>query len=310
MVAYIKRRETGKWDGGYVKAVKRQTDHDFTNYTNKIVVTPTTKANRRYFDINSNVYGSGAYNGPRLEVDVEKYYYTFGASTYTYQLSYNNRTASGHMGIRQYDQWGNLAYFYMCGDYGPTTLSRQANPGDTTIYISNNSGWYTGTSTNSDLAVFFPASHPNYSTPYFYSRLVARYQGPTLAATGSGDYSMTLDNPLPNWGYSLPAGTPIGNGRGTNSNWYIITGNTDHDNLNKWRTFKSSVYHEFRYNGGSFINGVKYVSFLHLRNYRYRSEQAGDSARYYIANIMAIARPKNRTLPTRLFQRGLPGPFY
>jgi hypothetical protein len=300
MAAYSGRKETGLWDGGFVTSKKAA---EFNDYA---VTTVNTK---RYFNVNTNRYGYTAANSPLLEIDTSKHW-QFGASTYTYQLSYNNRTASGHMGIRQYDSRGNLSYYYMCGNFGPTTLSRQANPGDTTIYLTNNSGWYTGTSAGSDLAVFFPASHPYYSRPYYYSRLVARYDGPSFSLTAHGDYSVNLDAGLPNWGYSLPAGTPIGNGRGTNANLYNITSNTNYDNFQKWRTFTSSVYHGERIDGGNFINDTRYVRFLHLVNYTYRTETAGDSARYYIANIMAVRCKNGIARPTKLFQRKLPGPFY
>lgn len=312
MASFLGRRETGKWDGGYHKSRKHKTSHDFTNYSNY-----TANSKSRYFHINSNSYGSGAYNGPLLEVDVENYYYAFGASVYTTTLSYNNRTGSGHMGIRQYDADGNTAYYYMCGDYGATTLTRAASPGDTTIYIANGSGWYEGTSTGNCYAVFFPATDPKYSTPYYYSRRTQRYvnDGNAVTDIGGGEWSVTLTGGLPNWGYALPVGTPVGNGRGNNANWYIITGNTNYDNLNKWRTFISQPRKGYRYDGaagggGGFINGIKYVRFLHLRNYAYRLETAGNSARYYITNVFAIRRPNGTSLPTSLFQRGLPGPFY
>ena len=308
MSAIIHRDETGLFDGGYVKSRRKKTGHLFTNYSN------TVSGRKRYFNIGSNVYGSGAYNGPLMAVEPDKYYYTFGASVYTYALSYNNRHGSGHMGIRQYDAQGSLAYYYMNGHYGRTTLTRAASPGDTSIYVADASGWYSGTSNSNNFATFFPASHPNYSTPYYYSRFATRYNrtsdGTPYTNLGGGEWQVNLQGSVPSWGYSLPVGTPVGNGRGSNSNSYVVTSNTDYNNFEKWRTFKSGVRHGYSYDGGNFINGIKFVRFLHLRNYRYRSETAGDSARYYITNIMAFERPNNNVLPTRLFQRGLPGPFY
>lgn len=312
MAGFTGRRETGQWNGGWSKSRKYRTGHLFTNYSNH---TPDTS--RRYFTVGSGSYGSGAYNCPLLEVDVQNYYYTFGASVYTHTLSYNNRTGSGHMGIRQYDADGNTAYYYMCGDYGKTTLTRAASPGDTTIYIASGSGWYEGTSAGNCYATFFPATDPKYSTPYYYSRRTQRYvnDGNAVTDIGGGEWSVTLTGGLPNWGHALPVGTPVGNGRGSNANWYIVTGNTNFNNLNKWRTFRSTARKGYRYDGaagggGGFINGIKYVRFLHLRNYTYRSEQAGAAAQYYITNIMAIRRPDGVQPSVELFQRGLPGPFY
>ena len=308
MSATSGRYETGRFKGGYVLSRKYKTGHAFTDYSDTLG--PNNK--KRYFNVSNNVYGSGAYSGPLLEVDVENYWYTFAASTYTYQLSYNNRTASGHMGLRQYDAQGYTAYYYMCGGYGNTTLSRAASAGDTTIYITNGSGWYDGTTAGNCYATFYPAADSLYSTPYFYSRRSVRYANTGTAVTdiGGGEWSVTLSSGLPNWGYSLPAGTPISNGRGNNANWYIITGNTNHNNLNTWRTFRSSPYTKYRFNGGSFINGITHVRFLHLRNYTYRIETAGAAAKYYVANIAAVRRKTNEVLPVSLFQRGLDGPFY
>jgi len=309
MSSIIHNEDTGLFTGGYVKTKRRLNSvGSFTNYSNY------KTGKRRYFHMNSNSYGSGAYNSPMMAVEPSKYYYTFGCSVFTHTLSYNNRAGSGHMGIRQYDAQGSTAYYYMCGHYGRTTLTRAASAGDTSIYVADASGWYSGTSNSNNFATFFPASHPNYSTPYYYSRLAVRYNrtsdGTPYTNLGGGEYQVNLQGTLPNWGYSLPIGTPVGNGRGSNANSYIITGNTDFNNLNKWRTFKSAVRHGYLYDGGNFINGIINVRFLHLRNYRYRSEKAGDAARYYLANIMGIRRPNNNVLPTSLFQRGLPGPFY
>jgi len=309
MGGYSGKRKLGLWEGGTADpALRNEVDHEFTNYGEHL-----TSTGLRYFDVNTNVYGSTAANSPKVEIK-DGFYYTFGASVYTYALSYNNRTGSGHMGIRQYDKDDNLVYYYMNGHYGRTTLTRSASPGDTKIYVASASGWYSGTSTNSNLAVFFPPDHPTYSTPYWYSRLSARYnlttQGTPYTDIGGGEWEVNLTGSIPDWGYSLPVGTPVGNGRGTNANSYIITGNTNYNNFETWRTFQSGAKFGRSFDGGHFINGAKYARFLHLRNYTYRGESAGNSARYYIANIFALRRPTNRVLPTKLFQRKLPGPFY
>jgi hypothetical protein len=302
------RAEVGLWDGGSVENFDTST---FDNYGLK--TKQEGRRTKRFGHVNSNVYGSGAYNGPLIEIDTSEYY-QFGASTYTTQLSYNNRTASGHMGIRHYDVNGSTIYTYMSGGTGNTTLTRAASPGDTSIYVADASGWYSGTSTSNNFATFFPASHSLYGTPHYYSRFYTRYNtttdGTPYTNLGGGEYQVNLQGTLPDWGYSLPVGTPVSNGRGTNANWYGITGNTNHNNLNKWRTFVSSPITGEQAYGGTFRSGTKYVRFLHLRNYTYRAETAGDSARYYIANIFAFKCRGNNAWPTRLFQRGLTGEFY
>lgn len=309
MGGYSGKRKLGLWEGGTVDpALRNEEGHAFTNYGEYL-----TSTGLRYFDVNTNVYGSTASNSPKVEIK-DGFYYTFGASVYTYALSYNNRTGSGHMGIRQYDEDGNLLRYYNNGHYGRTTLTRAANPGDTKIYVASASGWYSGTSNSNSYATFFPSSHPTYNTPYWYSRFVKSYNrttdGTPYTDIGGGEWEINLRGTLPDWGYSLPIGTPVGNGRGSNPNSYIITGNTNYNNFEKWRTLKSSPRFGRQYDGGNFINATKHVRFLHLRNYTYRGERDGDSARYYIANIFALRRPTNRVLPTRLFQRKLPGPFY
>ena len=72
---------------------------------------------------------------------------------------------------------------------------------------------------------FYPASHPQYSTAQEYTRLNNRayYR---LELTDQGDYACYVDgntgsqtnygsgaaSTLPDYGYSLPAGTPISRG--------------------------------------------------------------------------------------------------
>ena len=298
------RRELGLFGGGPESLDVENDFVDFDAYA-------TRTGKRR--GLIENVYGSGAYQGPRIRVYPNDFWYTFSGSTYTLELSYNNRTASGHMGIRQYDSSGNIIRGYNNGGTGNTTLSRAASPGDTVIYVADASAWYTGTSSNSAYATFFPSDGDMGPTePYYYSRYVKAYDstGSQISQTGQGDWEVQISGTLPDWGFSYSVGTLVSNGRGSNSNSYIITGNTNHNNLGKWRTFKSTPRHGERINGGDFYNGVVKVSFLHLRNYTYRSESAGDSAKYLIGNILALRRPDNRTIPLKVLQKGLEGEFY
>jgi hypothetical protein len=250
----------------------------------------------------TNKYGSGWYGGFRTPIDPANKAYQFSASVKTIEKSYNSRNGSGHMGIRMYDKWNNVVYGYMSPRYGQTTLSRAITPGDTEIYIVSGSGWSTSSSTSNTRVTFNPPTHPDYSTAWDYTRLTRTYTGSTLTNLGGGEWKVTLTAAVPDWGYALPIGTPVANSRGTNSNTYCITGNSDYG-FGIWKTYTSGVMSGYMNTGGSFRCGTVSVAFLNLRNYKYRSEKSGNCAKYLIDNIMMVECPGGVARPSEIFKR-------
>lgn len=290
MAAFTGRLKMGLYENGKAQT---GTDYEFTtyNYTNA-----DSMSGDGCFAQDYNTYGGTMLSDVFIPVDTSKYY-IHSVSMKTYQTSYNGRNGSGHIGFGCYDKNYNFIDLRNCGDVGNTTLSRAASPGDSTIYLTSSSGWYTGTNVTNYTyyfrqILFFPASHPDYSTPWKYTRFNGMYYS-AMTQTAQGDWAMTLQNNggvLPDYGYALPAGTPVS--RGVAGGTY----NYCHGSPNyptSWTTYTTSPFTgENRNSSTPFRYGTKYIKYLNLRNYNYRSEQAGDSARYYIDNVMLVQLPE------------------
>ena len=301
MAAFTGRTKMGLYENGKAQS---GTDYEFTGYN---YTTADALSGDGCFAVDYNVYGSGLQSDLYIPVDTSKYY-IHSVSMKTYQTSYNGRNGSGHIGFACFDKNKSFIDLRNCGDVGNTTLSRAASPGDSVIYFTSSSGWYTGADVTANRAyyrqiLFFPATHPDYGQAHRYTRFNNRsyYR---MEQTAQGDWAVYLDSrtgsqtnygntyasTLPDYGYSLPAGTPVSRGvAGGTYNYahgapvYPTT----------WTTYTTSPFTgENRNSGTPFRYGTKYIRYLNLRNYNYRSEQGGDSARYYIDNIMLIQLPE------------------
>lgn len=243
--------------------------------------------------------GSTAFSSNRIEVDTSKTYQMSAYMRTFTRGTANNSLAGGHVGFACYDKYDNFIDLRSQGGIGNTTLSRAANPGDTTIYITSNSGWYTGTSSSFRWIVFFPSSHPDYSTPYQYSRLITGYVPQTGAPTltAQGDYQVTLYQTLPNWGYSLPVGTPLSNGQDGGSYNYCL-GNPNYPET--WTRYYTTPFTgEARGSSTPFRWGTKYIRFLILRNYNQRTVSPQNHV-WGISNIFFGLVDGNRNYTNRL----------
>lgn len=223
--------------------------------------------NRPYIEV---IGGSGAsYLGPFIPVDTSKsYQQIIYAKTITPGSSGNN--AGGHIGFACYDK--NKAFIdlrYIKG-LGQTTLTRTASPGDSTVYIASNSNWSNSTSFHQRGITFYPPSHPDYTIDKGYSRFLDYYQLNGITDIGGGEYSVALDGNLPNWGYSLPAGTPVTNGRAGGTFNYAMGAPTY---PTTWQRYSTPVFTgESRTSSTPFRYSTKYIRFLILRNHNRRTE--------------------------------------
>lgn len=93
--------------------------------------------------IDFNVYGTTYFSDVYVPVDTTKWY-QHGFIAKTIQRSYNNRLGSGLTGFACYDKNQLFISLQNCGGIGNTYLSRDANPGDTTIYIVDGTEWHNG----------------------------------------------------------------------------------------------------------------------------------------------------------------------
>lgn len=224
-----------------------------------------------------------------IPVDTSKYYYhSVSAKTHT-RSGTTNRLSGGHLGFACYDKDKNFIDLRNCGGVGNTYLSRPASPGDTTIYVQSGSGWYTGSDVTNNNGIFrhvlfFPASHPDYGKPHEYTRFnYVRYTA--LVSHSNGDWMMTLDRPLPDFGGVLPTGTPIS--RGVAGGTYNYCHGAPNYPDTEWATYTTSPFTgENRNSGTPFRYGTKYIRFLNLCNYNVRSDSGRPRPRPMFDNIM------------------------
>jgi len=217
--------------------------------------------------------GGSGYLSNRIEVDTSKsYQQVIYAKTFSPGSSGNN--AGGHIGFACYDKNDNFIDLRHLKGIGQTTLSRTASPGDSTVYVVNGSGFSNNTASHQRGITFFPSSHPDYTIDKGYSRFLDYYQFNGITNIGGGEYSIDLDGTLPNWGYSLPAGTPVTNGRAGGSYNYALGSPTY---PTTWQRYSTPVFTgESRNSGYPFRYGTKYIRFLILRNYNRRTESPQD----------------------------------
>lgn len=293
MSAVAGRKTFGLFNNG---CFKNNNNSDFSSYT---LYTSDSLSYGACGAVDYNTYGGGYYPPERVPIDTNKYY-QYAVSVKTIQTSYLGRNGSGHLGIRMYDANQGLIRVNNGGrSTDTTTLTRAASPGDTTIYLDEP---WSGTNLWTYI-VFFPAGHPDHdsSRPWYFRGFPVTYDDTSYTDIGGGEYTITLDAGLPNWGYSLPAGTAVTQRIGfANNNTYTLGAPIY---PTEWTTYISGVLHGEYYNNGNFHNGTKYISFLNLRNHNYRSENSGDSARYLIDNILWVECPGGEPWPNELFSR-------
>jgi len=239
---------------------------------------------------------SGWQSNEFVPVDTSKYYY-HSVSVKTYARSgTTNRLSGGHIGFACYDKYKNFIDLRNCGDIGNTTLTRPANPGDTKIYIASASNWYTGADVTNYTyyfrqILFFPATHPDYGQPWKYTRFNGmRYK--SLVQTAQGDWEMTLENgTMPDYGYPMPAGTPISRGVAGGSYNYCHGAPNYPDN--EWVTYTTGAFTgENRNSSTPFRYATAYIRFLNLTNYNIRSDSGRPRPRPMFDNIMLVqAKP-------------------
>lgn len=299
MTVVYNRRTFGLFDNG---CFQDATNRNFTNYNS---YTADSLSNGSCVAVNYNVYGSSAQGTEYVPVDPENKHYQMAVSVKTIQASYNNRNGSGHLGFACYDEDKNFIDHYRSFSTKNTTLTRAASPGDTTIYIGRGD-WSNSSTTHYRSINFYPANSP-YSSVGGYTRFNMYrpgYQQNGITQISASEWSVALHFALPDFGYSLPIGTPVGNtNAGSTFNYALGAPIYPTD----WTTYVTGVMHGYVTDqlagGANFRDQTKYIKFLNLRNYNYRSERDGDSARYLIDNIIFVECPNGVAFPDKLFER-------
>lgn len=300
-------------------AVSLATNTNFSSYT---VYQEDSLSGQYCYGMTTNRYGSQLFSNEYIPVDTSKVYQS-AVSVKTLKLSYNNRLGSGHLGFACYDKNKTYIDLRNCGDIGNTVLTRDLNPGDSSLYIASTSGWSTystpypnGDGTFSLPTIFrnfilFPATHPEYNIPWQYTRIgwgqYNLYYKSTFTLMPEGDWRLDIcdannnDAVMPNIGYPTPIGTPVSNGK-AGSAFNYVHGAPEYPTT--WTTYASSIITgEGILSSFNFRYATKYIRFLNLANYNYRTESAGASAYYLLDNIMFVECKNGKPYDKSFFSR-------
>lgn len=305
MSIYAGRKSTGLFDNGCFQDLSNR-NFSFYNHSTANTLSNSSSAGVITF----NNYGGTALGNQFLEVDPTKTY-QFSVSVRTIQRSYNNRLGSGHLGFACYDQFFNFIDLRNCGGIGNTTLTRALNPGNSFVYVNSVSGWSSDSNSAFRHLLIFPATHPHYSTPYYYTRIGLGdfniCHANTWTQTAQGDFEVRIQNTsnanitMPNIGYATPAGTPISVGQAGGTYNYALGAPNYPES---WTTYTTAPFTgENRNSSVPFRQATKYIKFLNLVNYNYRTETAGNSARYLLDNIILVQCHNNQPLSSSFFSR-------
>lgn len=253
------------------------------------------------------VTGGGTVFGDEfIPVNSTKYYRMLMKVKTTTQSLPNNYLGIGYLGFTSYDQFYNFIDLRNCGSIGNTVLTRAVSVGDEYIYIATSSGW---TTNMSDLyyfrnVLFYPATHPYYSTPWKYTRIgygeYNIYYNEIVDVSGNGtEWRLRLSSDgtanatMPNIGYSLPVGTPISRGVAGGSYNYAL-GNPEYPMT--WTQLDSGWFTGESYNSSvPFRYGTKYIKFMNLPNYGRTGEST--LATYAFDNILLYESPIEKEVP-------------
>ena len=278
----------------------------------------------RYYAV-QDVY-AGWQSSQMVPVDTtNEYQISFWGKTIS--LGTNDSLSRGYVGFACYDKNQSFIDLRNCGGLGNTVLSRELRPGDEYAYFESNSGWYSGRFEETTSArgyqrqiIFFPPDHPDYSEPWYYSRLNnIAYQ--EMLQTPEGDWKVRLssytgsatgvDAPttMPDYGYLLPAGTPVS--RGHAGGTYNYAFGTPTLPLNTWanhiRTIPANV--EVRNSDTRFRQGTKFIRFLILGNYYQRSSTYTVKPTFGLDNIALVnvtqAQTNTYKTPLELSEEGV-----
>lgn len=287
MVALAGRRQFGLYTNGQGQ-YGNDTNFSYYNYTTDDCLS----GDGCFVMDNVNNRGGTMQGDEYIAVDPANYSYVASVSVKTKTTNYLGNLGSGHLGFACYDENKNFISHQQAFSTSNTTLSRAANPGDTKIYIANADAsmvTYMNHATSHYRSLNFYFAGSPYPTVGGYTRynMYAKVVQNSITQTGSGDWEITFTTGLPNWGYSYAVGTPVGRAFAGGSYNYAF-GSPNYPTT--WTTYTTPIMTGYTTgsasSGADFRDGTKYIRFLNLVNYNYRTQTAGDAATYYIDNIM------------------------
>jgi hypothetical protein len=255
--------------------------------------------------VNFNDYGSSVQGGEFVPVDPSNKSYQFACSVRTIQNNYLGNPGSGHLGFACYDENLNFIGHHQAYSTQNTTLTRAANPGDTVIFVGR--GDWPNSTTNHvrSLNFYFPGSpYPNVGGYSRYNLYNPGYSLNGITQISASEWRVNLDRPLPNWGYSFSVGTAVGQAQAGGTFNYAL-GAPNYPSA--WTTYVTGVMSGYVLNGASsganFRDQTKFIKFLNLANYNFRTQTAGASAKYLIDNVILVECPLGQPFPNSMFSR-------
>lgn len=284
MAAITGRRQFGLFTNGQAQ------DGTDTNFSTYNYTTEDSLSGDGCFVVDYNTYGAGMLGNEFVSVDPENEYYQYSVSVKTKTNNYLGNPGSGHLGYACYDANKVFISHHQAFSQLNASLTRAANPGDTVIYVDRGDWPNSATAHLRSLNFYFPGSP--YPSAGGYSRFNLYNPGYSLngiTQISASEWQVNLDKALPDWGYTYAIGTQVGRTYAGGSYNYAV-GAPNYPTT--WTTYTTPVMHGYitgaPSSGSGFRDQTKYIQFLNLMNYNFRTQTAGDSARYYIDNIMLI----------------------
>ena len=183
--------------------------------------------------------------------------------------------AHAYLGVACYDIDGNTVgpeYFMKFAGSTDTTLAAQLNPGDTTVTLTNGTGWTNNANAYNRNFLWWPYvnakgyTHPNYT--YSRNGSTNYSSNGTLGAWDTSGVSGNVITLRVPWaGPMLPAGTPVSNASKGNSYKYTAASNVEIPAT--WTAYSGSIgtFDTARINSNTlFPYGTAFVKLVFLLN--------------------------------------------
>lgn len=282
MAALSGRRQFGLYNNGQAQ-YGNNSNFTYYSYTNE----DSLSGDGCFLMDNVNNRGGTAFGDEYVPVDPANNSYVASVSVRTKTTNYLGNLGSGHLGFACYDVNKNFISHHQAYSSRNTTLTRAANPGDTVIYVGR--GDWPNSTTNHVRSLNFYFSGSPYPSVGGYSRFNLYNPGYSLngiTQISGSEWRVNLDKSLPNWGYTYAIGTAVGQAQSGGGYNYAF-GAPNYPTT--WTTYTTPVMTGYRIgaasSGAEFRDGTKYIRFLNLVNYNYRTQTGGNAATYYLDNI-------------------------
>lgn len=229
--------------------------------------------------------GATGFGAEYIPIDTTQTYQMITYARTLQRGSQNNSLAGGHLGFACYDKNKTFIDLRSQGGIGNTTLSRNLTSGDSYAYITSNTVWSLNSNISFRHILLYPATHPDYSTAHQYTRIGygsydIYYNSSSITQMPEGDYRLELVNSsnvattFPNIGYATPAGTPVSNGQTGGTYNYALSNPTYPETWTRYTT--APFTGENRNSATPFRYGTKFIRFMVLLNYNFRTESPQD----------------------------------